>query len=127
MAKSRKSEIPAGSGKKKAASRKAAAGGNSPPVVDTAMAAQSAARMLVAGANKPQAQFPETGPKQESALFKQLKAGLSKPHSAAMSNLLDRSHGPEPVKSHAQFKQLGRNQTFGPDVTRSGVPRRTPG
>jgi hypothetical protein len=95
-------------------------------MIDTSLAAQAAAQMLAAGLNKP-APAASTAPKQESAMFKQLKAGLNKPHSATMTNLLDKSHGPEPTKTHPQLKQVGRNQTFGADVTRSGVPRRTPG
>jgi hypothetical protein len=52
---------------------------------------------------------------------------LNKPHSTTVSNLLEKSHGPEPTKMHPHLKQVGKNQTFGADVTRSGVPRRTPG
>jgi hypothetical protein len=97
----------------------------SAPLIDTNLAAQAAAQMLAAGLNKP---VPASAaPKQESAMFKQLKAGLNKPHSTTMTNLLDKSHGPEPTRIHPQQKQIGKNQTFGADVTRSGVPRRTPG
>jgi hypothetical protein len=94
------------------------------PMIDTSLAAQAAAQMLAAGLNRPAA---SSTPKQESAMFKQLKAGLNKPHTATVSNLLEKSHGPEPTKIHPQQKQVGKNQTFGADVTRSGVPRRTPG
>jgi hypothetical protein len=60
-------------------------------------------------------------------MFKQLKAGLAKPAGTTMSNLLDKSQGPELTKSHPQSKQVGQNQTYSADVTRSGVPRRNPG
>ena len=57
-----------------------------------------------------------------------MKAGLNRPHSTTMTNLLEKSHGPQTTKSHQGFnKQIGRNQTFGADATRTGVPRRTPG
>jgi hypothetical protein len=95
------------------------------PLIDTSLAAASAARMLTAGLNKPAG--AKNPPQQESAMFKQLKAGLSKTHSTTMSNLLDKSQGPELTRSHPQSKQIGHNQTFNADVTRSGVPRRTPG
>jgi hypothetical protein len=98
------------------------------PMIDTSRAAHSAAAMLVAGLKKSGPANQSNAPKQESAMFKQLKAGLNKPHSTTMSNLLDKSQGPEQTKSHQAFnKQVGHNQTFGADVTRSGVPRRTPG
>jgi hypothetical protein len=96
------------------------------PLFDTSLAAQDAARMLTAGLKKPATASSAPKP-QESAMFKQLKAGLNKPHSATMSNLLEKSQGPEPTKTHPQQKQVGQNQTFSADVTRSGVPRRTPG
>ena len=82
--------------------------------------------MLAAGLSRGPAN-PAGGAKPQSAMFKQLKAGLNKPHAAAMSNLLEKSHGPEPTRSHPMLKQVGQNQTFSADVTRTGVPRRTPG
>lgn len=95
------------------------------PMIDTAQAAQAAAKMLIAGVSaKPP---PDSLPRQESSLFKQLKASLNKPHALAMSNLLDKSEGPGPAKLHPLLKQVGHDQTLGQDVTRSGVPRRTPG
>jgi hypothetical protein len=137
MAKSRKSES-GGAGedqsapKKKAASKKAPAKKVAPaaagtPMIDTSLAAEAAAKMLAAGFNRPAAIDANAPKPQESAMFKQLKAGLNKPHATAMSNLLDQSHGPGPAKSHPLLKQVGHNQTYGADVTRSGVPRRTPG
>jgi hypothetical protein len=110
--------------KTQAKSKSAAPSG--PMLIDTNLAAQSAARMLTAGLNRPT--NTSNPPRQESASFKQLKAGLNKPHSATMSNLLEKSQGPELTKSHPQSKQIGHNQTFNnADITRSGVPRRNPG
>lgn len=110
--------------KKPAAARPALLGDT--PMIDTSLAAQSAARMLTAGLNKTTTSNTSI-PRQESALFKQMKAGLNKPHAAAMSNLLEKSQGPEPAKTHSNMKQVGQNQTQSADVTRSGVPRRNPG
>jgi hypothetical protein len=142
MAKAKKSEtIGSASGsetpKRKAPARKSTksakpAAPQAPPgvpLIDTSLAAQTAAKLLAAGLNKPSGNVnAENAPKQESALFKQIKAGLNKPHATTMSNLLEKSHGPDPSRTHQGFnKQIGHNQTFGADVTRSGVPRRTPG
>jgi hypothetical protein len=113
-----------------AKSSKPAAPTPAAPLIDTSLAAQAAAQMLAAGLNKGTSTASTAGDspaRQESAMFKQLKAGLNKPHSTTMSNLLEKSHGPEPTKSHPMLKQVGRNQTYGADLTRSGVPRRTPG
>jgi hypothetical protein len=112
---------------KKAAARKSAPPTGGAPMIDTSFAAEAAAKMLAAGFNRPAAAGTNAQKPQESAMFKQLKAGLNKTHSTAISNILDKSHGPEPAKSHPSMKQIGQNQTFGADVTRSGVPRRTPG
>jgi hypothetical protein len=111
---------------KSAKSNKPAAQTGAAPMIDTSLAAQNAARFLAAGF-KSGAAGNSTAAQPESAMFKNLKAGVNKPASSGMSSLLDKSHGPEPVKSHPQNKQIGRNQTFGADVNRSGVPRRTPG
>jgi hypothetical protein len=99
------------------------------PLIDTSLAAENAARMLAAGVSaKPIAGSNRPAPqRQESSLFKQLKSGLNKPHSTAMNNLLDKTHGPSPHKTPAFQKQVGRDQTTGADPTRSGVPRRTNG
>jgi hypothetical protein len=139
MAKAKKSETkkaevkaekpaPAAKAKKAPAAKKHAAPAAGQPMIDTSLAAANAAKLLAGGFNKPASSTNPSGNKTESAMFKNLKAGLNKPSSAAMSNLLDKSHGPEPTKSHTGFnKQVGHNQTYGADVNRSGVPRRTPG
>ncbi|HEV7301728.1 MAG TPA: hypothetical protein VGN72_20495 [Tepidisphaeraceae bacterium] len=115
---------------KKAASSKPAAGGSnsSMPQIDTNLAAAAAAKALAAGrgAAATGASTPSTG---ESSAFKQMKAGLNKPtFGGATGNLLN--NVPNAKKSNTGFgggKQLGRNQTFGADVNRTGVPRRTSG
>jgi hypothetical protein len=97
------------------------------PVIDTSLAANTAAALI---ANKAAKSGGGAGaaPKKESAAFKQLKAGLNKPSAGAMGGAFGiagqakKSHLP-----HAGGKQVGHNQTFGADVNRSGVPRRTPG
>jgi hypothetical protein len=99
-------------------------------VVDTNLAAQSAARMLAAGISaKPTASDTAAEPQQESAMFKQLKGGLAKGAGQAMNSLLDKHGGPTQKKtpSFGFGQQIGRNQTFGADVNRTGVPRRTGG
>ena len=85
--------------------------------------------MLAAGAHAKQSQPSQQPQKSESSMFKQMKAGLNKPASSAMGGLLDKSGGPLQKKPNQPFggKQVGHNQTFGADVTRSGVPRRTSG
>jgi len=107
------------------------------PIIDTNLAAAAAASMvahrdIVAGA-APAAPATRTAPdqpqpqRQESASFKQLKQGLNKP-AASVGNLLGTPPGQK--KSNLPFagqKQSFRNQTFGADVNRTGVPRRTGG
>jgi hypothetical protein len=115
---------------KKAATKKpatSAAGGQ--PLVDTGLAAQNAAKLLVAGLPT-KAAGSAGGPKSESSLFKSLKQGLAKPHLSGLDSVLDKSGGPNTQRPNLPFggkKQTGHNQTFGADVNKAGVPRRTPG
>jgi hypothetical protein len=94
-------------------------------VIDTNAAANAAAALVGAKV------APATGgnqPKKESAAFKQLKAGLNKPSAGALGGAFATPKNQK--KSNQPFgggKQVGHNQTFGADVTRSGVPRRTAG
>jgi len=135
MAKAKKSESssakkPAGAAKSLAAKPKGApksggVGGGAGPFVDTNLAAQAAARMLMAKKN-------EAGDQKKSGgLIDQLKADLNKHPSSSVAGVLDKSAPPGSKKSHLPFgpggKQVAHNQTYGADVTRSGVPRRTPG
>jgi hypothetical protein len=135
MAKAKKSEsapaVAAGAKKKTAKSKSEAPAGT--PLVDTNLAASAAAKRVVAGlapAN-PTAQLPAgaQSPVRESAAFKHLKDSLSKPANG-LAGILDKTAGPSQKQSNTPFhggKQLGRNQTFGADVNRTGVPRRTGG
>src|SRR4051812_29914820 len=88
--------------KKKSAPASGASQGT--PAVDTNLAAQAAARMLAAGAHsKPAQQAGQPQQKNESAMFKQMKAGLNKPASSAMGGLLDKSGGPLQNKPNKPF------------------------
>ena len=93
-------------------------------LIDTDAAANAAAAMVGGKVQRP----ASGGTKKESAAFKQLKAGLNKPSAGALGGVFGgttqqkKSHVP-----HGGGKQVGHNQTFGADATRSGVPRRTPG
>jgi hypothetical protein len=99
------------------------------PRIDTSLAANAAAAMVGNKAPLP-AGSSSSAPKakKESAAFKQLKAGLNKPSAGALGGAF--GAGGQSKKSHQNFgggKQTGHSQTFGADVNRSGVPRRTPG
>jgi hypothetical protein len=116
----------------KKAGKPAAGGGGKPlvPLIDTGLAAQTAAAMVahrVAGG-------AASAPSQESSTFKNLKESLSKPTAGGLGGILGTGSGQK--KFPQQFgggKQGGpgaaggRNQTFGADVNRAGVPRRTGG
>jgi hypothetical protein len=113
--------IPPPSSKPQAAAKPAVA------VADPTFAVQAAAAMVgqkVTGANS-------SGGKKESSTFKQLKEGLNKPAIQSINNLLDKTGSNTAKKSALPFshntKQVGHNQTFGADVNRAGVPRRTGG
>ena len=113
-------------GAKKAPGAKKAAAGAAPaaPLIDTSLAAQAAARMV---ANRDLRSAPQAE-KQESGSFKQLKESLNRPAVQGPGGLLQNIGNPK--KSNQAFggrNQVGRNQTFGADVNRAGVPRRTGG
>jgi hypothetical protein len=124
----------------KAAAPKAGRGGGTgamhPPMIDTGLAAQAAAKMLVAGfqskntsAGAGAGTSGAGAARPQSAMFRQIKEGLTKPHLSGMENVLDKS-APGGGKRSDLPKgppQVGHNQTFGADVNRAGVPRRTPG
>jgi hypothetical protein len=68
------------------------------------------------------------GAARESSSFKQLKENVNKPGASSLGGIL--GSGPIQQKkqqSHGPDRQVGHNQTFGADVNRSGVPRRTSG
>jgi hypothetical protein len=97
------------------------------PLIDTSLAAQTAAR-LVAARNNAAPDETKGGPGgHESASFKQFKEGLNKPTPALGGNLAPIAGQNKSSLPHTFAKQVGRNQTFGADVNRSGVPRRTGG
>jgi hypothetical protein len=122
MAKAKKT-TPAAPKKKSAAP----ASSSDAPMIDTTHAAMAAAKMIKAKAALSSASGG--APMKESAAFKNLKESVNKP-SSSMGNFLNDSAAPEHKKSNLPAfggKQVGRNQTFGADVNRAGVPRRTGG
>jgi hypothetical protein len=97
------------------------------PLVDPAQSAATAAAMV---AHKVSAPTSAQGPKTESSGFRNLKDSLMKPHSQTIGGVLDKIAPAGQKKSGIPFnggKQVGHNQTFGADVTRRNVPRRTNG
>lgn len=93
------------------------------PLIDTSLAAAAAAKMV---ANRDR--LNAAGEKRESGSFKQLKESLSKPATSGPASFLQSTA--QPKRSNLPFggrNQVGHNQTFGADVNRAGVPRRTGG
>jgi hypothetical protein len=112
--------------KKKETKSKASSPAGS-PLVDTNLAAEAAAKRVVAGFGP--AKTGSTTPVVQSAAFKHMKESLSKP-TAGLAGILDKTSGNTQKQSNTPFhggKQTGRNQVFGADVNRTGVPRRTGG
>jgi hypothetical protein len=135
MAKSKKSTGEQAAGEKTGPAAKAGAkkaGGSkkstptapvAAPLIDTSLVAATAAKMV---ANREL--LNPTGPRRESGAFKQMKENLAKPSLTGPASFLE-STAPQ-KKSNMPFggrNQVGHNQTFGADVNRSGVPRRTGG
>ena len=123
MAKAKKADT---AGKKKSEKSKSPAA-TTAPMIDTAHAAESAAKLVVA--KLASAVAPAIGGRESSA-FKNLKDSVAHPTSGTVASFLDKSAGPgqrKATSSHYGGKQTGRNQTFGADVNRTGVPRRTGG
>jgi len=96
------------------------------PLIDTSLAAEAAAKMV---ANRDRTGNFEIGEKREgSSLIKQIKQGLNKSAPQGPGGILSNVRGGQ--KRNVRFggrNQVGHNQTFGPDTSRSGVPRRTGG
>lgn len=122
-----KGKAPPASGAKKAAT----SGAPQAPMIDTNLAASAAAAMIlnraVTGGGHAQAGAVQPA-KKESAAFKNLKDSLNKPASQGLGNTFGNIGTQK--KSGQNFgggKQVGRNQTFGADVNRTGLPRRTGG
>jgi hypothetical protein len=108
----------------------ASAAASSLPSIDTGLAAQNAAAMLV---NRPasddtQANQGEAGGQaKESAAFKNLKDQIAKPKPASLSNLFGSPLDQKKSGGHFNLnQQKGHNQTFG-GMNKTGVPRRTNG
>lgn len=125
------SEASAAKGAKKKQPAKAQAA-PAAPMIDTGMAAETAAKLVGAKVSATPATGGSegAGASKQSSAFKQMKDSLNKPASGAMASFLDKAGGPVGKKSSTPFggpKQVGRNQTFGADVNRTGVPRRTGG
>lgn len=118
------------SARKKAEPKKASAAGKSlqsaggSPLVDTGLAAQNAAKLLVAGLKKPAA-VGASAP--QSKLFQQIKTGQS--NASAIGGMLDKG-APQTGKPNQPLHGgniKGHNQTFGSDASKAFVPRRTSG
>jgi hypothetical protein len=93
--------------------------------IDTSLAANAAAAMVGNKAPLPAGAAPK---KKESAAFKQLKAGLNKPSAGALGGAFGIvGQNKKTNQKLMGGKQTGHSQTFGADVNRAGVPRRTPG
>jgi hypothetical protein len=125
----KKAEQPAAKAGSSAAARKSAgrkspqAGSIGTPLIDTSLAAAAAAKMV---ANRDRVSGGEN--RGGSGLIKQLKDTLNKPATTGPADFL---HTTSPTKNpNLPFggrNQVGHNQTFGADVNRAGVPRRTGG
>jgi hypothetical protein len=97
------------------------------PFVDPSRAAAAAAAMVVNKISPPTNPQPSQN---ESAMFRQMKDALNKPHAQTIGGLLDKFSSNQQKKSAAPFgagKQVGHNQTVGSDASRRSVPRRTGG
>src|SRR5688572_8897680 len=116
----------------KSAKRSAAAKGEPAPMIDTDLAAQTAAAMVANRAAIGTSQSSGSQ-KPESSSFKSLKESLNKPSAGGLGGILGTGTGNKKFSpGFGGPKQGGpgaggRNQTFGADVNRSGVPRRTSG
>ena len=123
---------PAKKAAKSPAKTKAAAkpaGPAASPMVNTTLAAESAARMIGAKATG-FGSSGNAGDKKETSAFKQMKQSMSKPHGASVGNMLNSTTSQAAKKTSLPFqggKQVGHNQTFGADVSKNFVPRRTGG
>ena len=118
-----KAPAPKAPAKAKKADKPAATPGGS-PLIDTSLAAQNAAKLLV---NRNMLQGRAGGDKPNSAGFRQMKESLSKPAAPSVPFLNDAGSQKKSNTPFGQQKQVGHNQTFGADVNRAGVPRRTGG
>ncbi len=115
--------------KKGAAKKTAKAATENMPQINTSNAAEAAAKMIAHKlASAVGGNATGSAAKHESASFRQLKEGLNKSASQGAASFIQST---APTKKSSQHfgrpNQVGHNQTFGADVNRSGVPRRTGG
>jgi len=112
---------------KKKPERKPPAASAGAPLIDPAASAAAAAALV---GHKLAPAASAAGPKTESSTFRNLKDSLTKPHSQTIGGVLDKI-APSSQKwiggPTQGGKQVGHNQTFGADVARKNVPRRTAG
>lgn len=135
-------QAPVGQKSAKSAKAAAATGSGAPPVaprIDTGLAAAAAASMIanraVAGFGTTASQgggAPDPAAKPESSSFKSLKEGLSKPPVGGLGAILGAGGGSKTFNQgfggpKPSVPGGAKNQTFGADVNRAGVPRRTGG
>jgi len=110
---------------RKAPEAKKPAASSGTPLIDTGLAAQTAARLV---AHRDELANARTAGTEESTAFKQLKESINKPAAHGPASFLQNSASKKKAGSpFSGLNQVGRNQTFGADVNRSGVPRRTGG
>ena len=115
---------------KKEAAKKEPAKKSAAPVanefmINTSNAASAAAALV--GNKFSVGASSSSAPRPESSAFKAMKQNLANP-SAGMGNMLPQaSTAKKSNQPFASGKQVGHNQTFGADVNRAGVPRRTGG
>jgi hypothetical protein len=95
------------------------------PMIDTGAAAAAAASLIRHKVSTDN--LGGTG-KKSSAGFQQMKDSLNKSPSSIVGGMLGAVQDKKNQQGHSgQAKQVGHNQTFGADVNRTGVPRRTGG
>jgi hypothetical protein len=93
----------------------------SAPLIDTSLAAKAAAKLV---ANRDM--LARAGDKRGGGSFK-LKEQLLKPATQGAGGLLQSPEAQKKFNPIPGRNQVGHNQTFGADVNRTGVPRRTGG
>jgi hypothetical protein len=99
------------------------------PMIDTNLAAQNAAAMLINRDTLESAATPpaaEDEKPKESSTFKNLKEQLARPKPSGLGGLLGPVGGEKKSSGHFFNQQKGHNQTYG-GFNKTGVPRRTNG
>jgi len=100
--------------------------------IDTTLAVEAAAAFISGrGGRGGHNAAKAAGKKRESLEFQLLKEEINEPGLQSLDNMLEQTDSTATKRSSLpteHFKgNVGHNQTFGPDLTRSGVPRRTGG